>query len=367
MNPPFRAEQIGSLLRPMALLDAWSGGAEPQLLRQLEDQQIEQVIRWQESIGLRSITDGEFRRESWRLGFVSKVAGFGRGPSVGDVDLQRDDAGNEARIGAAPVALEKVHRTGPIAADEVAFSLKHARQGTVKATLPAPSYLHYPRGNACVDPNAYRDVAEFLDDVVEIYVEELKAIRAAGGRYVQIDEVAQTLLCDERIRNAVRARGEDPERLLDLYIDLVNRVVRRRPEGMTIGVHMCRGNAFGKWVGQGGYEAIAEKTFQQLEVDAFFLEYDSGRAGGFEPLRFMPQDRFVVLGLVSTKSPRLESIDGLRRRIDEASAYVPLERLGLSPQCGFASHRHGTALSFADQEAKLRLVVRTAEAVWGPA
>ena len=212
---------------------------------------------------------------------------------------------------------------------------------------------------------AYASLNDVLDDVVEIYVEELKAIRAAGGRYVQIDEVAQTLLCDERIRNAVRARGEDPERLLDLYIDLVNRVVRRRPEGMTIGVHMCRGNAFGKWVGQGGYEAIAEKTFQQLEVDAFFLEYDSGRAGGFEPLRFMPQDRFVVLGLVSTKSPRLESIDGLRRRIDEASKYAPMEQLALSPQCGFSSTVHGNNIAVEDQRDKLRLVVETAREVWG--
>ena len=365
MNPPFRAEQIGSLLRPKALLDAWNGGAVPQVLKAVEDQQIAQVIRWQEGIGLRSITDGEFRRDSWRLGFVSKVAGLGRGPSVGDVDLQRDDAGNEARIGAAPVALGKVRRTGPIAADEVEFALKHARVGMVKATLPAPSYLHYPRGAACIDPKAYRDLDEFFDDVVEIYAAELNAIRAAGGRYVQFDEVAQTLLCDQRIRAAVQARGEDPERLLELYISLINRIARRRPPGMTIGVHMCRGNAFGKWMGQGGYGPIAGKSFRQLEVDAFFLEYDSERAGGFEPLRFMPEDRFVVLGLVSTKTPQLESIDVLRRRIDEASTYMPIERLGISPQCGFASHRQGTALSLADQEAKLRRVVETAASVWG--
>jgi len=365
LNPPFRAEQIGSLLRPKALLDAWQAKAAPEQLKQLEDEHIAAVIRWQEGLGLRSITDGEFRRESWRLGFVSKVAGFGRADSVGDVDLQRDDAGNEARIGAAPIALQKVLRTGPIVADEVAFALRHARSGTAKATLPAPSYLHYPRGDACVDRKAYPDLDEFFTDVVEIYVDELKAIHEAGGRYVQLDEVAQTLLCDPRIRAAVRARGDDPERLIDRYIDLINRITRRRPQGMTIGVHLCRGNAFGKWMAQGGYEQIAEKTFQTLEVDAFFLEYDTGRAGGFEPLRFMPKDRFVVLGLVSTKTPRLESMDDLRRRIDEASAHVSLERLGLSPQCGFASHRHGTALTFAEQEAKLRRVVETAAAVWG--
>ncbi|MBI2751933.1 MAG: 5-methyltetrahydropteroyltriglutamate--homocysteine S-methyltransferase [Betaproteobacteria bacterium] len=366
MNPPFRAEQIGSLLRPKALLDAWNSGADRQRLRELEDEHIASVIRWQESLGLRSITDGEFRRESWRLGFVSKVAGFGRADAIGEVDLQRDDAGNEARIGSAPIAVARVRRTGPIAADEVVFALKHAR-GTVKATLPAPSYLHYPRGDACVDPNTYPDLDEFFADVVEIYAEELAAVHAAGGRYVQFDEVAQTLLCDERIRAAVRARGDDPDRLIDLYIDLINRIARRRPEGMTIGVHMCRGNAFGKWMASGGYERIAEKTFSTLEVDAFFLEYDTIRAGGFEPLRFVPKDRFVVLGLVSTKTPKLESMDDLKQRIEQAAAYVPLERLGISPQCGFASHRRGTGLTFAEQEAKLRLVVETAAAVWGAA
>ncbi len=366
MNPPFRAEQIGSLLRPKALLDAWNAHADPQRLRELEDEHIASAIRWQESLGLKSITDGEFRRESWRLGFVSKVAGFGRADAIGEVDVQRDDAGNEARIGSAPMAVAKVRRTGPIVADEVAFSLKHAR-GTVKATLPAPSYLHYPRGDACVDPNAYPDLDEFFADVVEIYAEELKAVRAAGGRYVQFDEVAQTLLCDDRIRAAVRSRGDDPDSLIDLYIALINRIARRRPQGMTIGVHMCRGNAFGKWMASGGYERIAEKTFNALEADAFFLEYDTQRAGGFEPLRFVPKDRFVVLGLVSTKTPKLESMDDLKRRIEQAAAYVPLERLGISPQCGFASHRRGTGLTFAEQEAKLRLIVETAAAVWGAA
>lgn len=366
INPPFRAEQIGSLLRPKALLDTWNARTDPARLRALEDEHIASVIRWQESLGLKSITDGEFRRESWRLGFVSKVAGFGRAEAIGDVDIQRDDAGNEAKIGSAPMAIEKVRRTGAIVADEVAFALKHAR-GTVKATLPAPSYLHYPRGDACVDPMAYPDLEEFFADVVEIYAEELAALHAAGGRYVQFDEVAQTVLCDERIRAAVRSRGDDPDRLIDLYIGLINRIARRRPQGMTIGVHMCRGNAMGKWLASGGYERIAEKTFNALEVDAFFLEFDTVRAGGFEPLRFMPKDRFVVLGLVSTKTPKLESMSDLKRRIEQAAAYVPLERLCISPQCGFASHRRGTGLTFAEQEAKLRLVVETAAAVWGAA
>jgi len=281
----------------------------------------------------------------------------------GDVDLQRDDAGNVARIGSAPVAVAKVRRSGPIVADEVSFSLPKTKC-VVKATLPAPSYLHYPRGKQCVDRKAYADLDEFFRDVVEIYVEELKAVHEAGGRYVQLDEVAQPLLCDESLRNAVRARGDDPDALIDLYIDLINRIVRRRPPGMTIGVHMCRGNAMGRWMASGSYERIAERTFNTLEADAFFLEYDTERAGGFEPLRFMPEGKRVVLGLVSTKTPLLESKDALKKKIDAASRYISVQNLSISPQCGFASHQKGTGMSFAEQEAKLRLVVETAREVW---
>jgi 5-methyltetrahydropteroyltriglutamate--homocysteine methyltransferase len=351
-GPPFRAEHIGSLLRPKGLVE----GA--------EDEAIAQVIRWQETLGLKVVTDGEFRRESWRLGFVAKVQGFALANAIGDVDLQRDDAANVARVGSAPIAVAKLRRTGPIVADEVAFALKHAKR-TVKATLPAPSYLHYPRGKACVDPRVYPDLDEFFDDVVRIYAEELRALHQGGGRYLQIDEVAQPLLCDENLRAAVRARGDDPDRLIDLYIELINRIMRLRPEGMTIGVHMCRGNAMGRWIAAGSYEAIAERTFNTLEVDAYFLEYDTERAGGFEPLRFMPKGKKVVLGLVSTKTPVLESKDVLKRKIEAAAEFVRMEDLSLSPQCGFASHRKGTALNFAEQEAKLKLVVETATDMWG--
>ncbi len=352
-GPPFRAEHIGSLLRPKELLEG----------RSRADECIAEAIRWQESLGLQVVTDGEFRRESWRLGFVSKVVGFARADAVGNVDLQQDDAGNVMRIGSAPVAVTKIRRTGPIVADDVAFSLQHAK-ATVKATLPAPSYLHYPRGGGCVDRDVYPDLDEFFSDVVNVYVAELQALHAAGGRYLQIDEVAQTLLCDQRLRDAVRARGDDPERLIDLYIDLINRSVRSRPAGMTIGVHMCRGNAHGKWMAAGGYERIAEKSFSTLNADVFFLEFDTERAGGFEPLRFMPRGRKVVLGLVSTKTPVLEEKDVLKRKIEAAARYVPLENLCISPQCGFASHRQGSGLTFAQQEAKLRLVVETAREVW---
>jgi len=264
------------------------------------------------------------------------------------------------------VAVGKLRRTGPIVADEVAFALRHART-TVKATLPAPSYLHYPRGRACVDPRVYPDLGEFFDDVVTVYTEELRALAEAGGSYLQLDEVALPLLCDDNLRAAVSARGDDPDALVGLYIDLINRIVRARPAGMAIGVHMCRGNALGRWIGSGSYEAIAERAFGALEVDAYFLEYDSERAGGFQPLRFMPKEKNVVLGLVSTKTPALEERKLLHKRIEEAARYVPLDYLALSPQCGFASHRKGTALTFADQEAKLKLVVKTATEVWDEA
>jgi len=354
--PPFRAEHIGSLLRPKKLLED----------RAREDECILEAIRWQESLGLKVVTDGEFRRESWRLGFVSKVAGFARADAVGNVDLQRDDAGNVMRIGSAPVAVTRIRRTGPIVADEVAFSLRNTKR-TVKATIPAPSYLHYPRGRNCVDRDVYPELEQFFADVVDVYVQELHALHAAGGRYLQIDEVAQTLLCDQKLRDAVRARGDDAEKLIDLYIDLINRVVRERPAGMTVGVHMCRGNAMGRWVAEGGYERIAEKSFSRLDVDAFFLEFDTERAGGFEPLRFVPKGKRVVLGLVSTKTPALEDKNALKRRIDAAARFVPLENLSISPQCGFASHEKGSALGFAEQEAKMRLVVDLATEVWGEA
>jgi 5-methyltetrahydropteroyltriglutamate--homocysteine methyltransferase len=328
-----------------------------------EDEAIARTIRWQEALGLEVVTDGEFRRESWRLGFVAKVGGFARANAIGEVDLQRDDAGNVARIGSAPLAVAKVRRTGPIVADEVAYCRSITKKA-VKATLPAPSYLHYPRGCACVDPAVYPDIQAFFDDVVRVYVEELHALAQAGGMYVQLDEVAQPLLCDENLRTAVRARGDDPDALIGLYIELINRIARARPPGMVLGVHMCRGNAMGKWMATGSYERIAERTFGTLEVDAYFLEYDTARAGGFEPLRFMPKTKRVVLGLVSTKTPVLEHQDVLKRRIDDAAKFFPLDNLSLSPQCGFASHSKGTALTFAQQEAKLRLVVRTAREVW---
>jgi 5-methyltetrahydropteroyltriglutamate--homocysteine methyltransferase len=333
------------------------------MLRALEDEHIEKAIRFQEDVGLESVTDGEFRRESWRLGFVDKVEGFTLSESIGKVDLQQDESGERHAIGAAPLAVSRVRRVGPIVVDEADFVCAHTH-GTAKVTMPAPSYLHYPRGNACVDPAAYPDIEAFFSDVIDVYAQEVQALSEAGVRYLQLDEVAQTVLCDERIRDAVRDRGDDPDALIDRYIDLINRIAGQRPADMVMAVHMCRGNAMGKWMASGSYDRIAEKTFSTLAVDAFFLEYDTSRAGGFEPLRFMPADKTVVLGLVSTKTPELESKDELKRRIAGASKYVPLDRLCLSPQCGFSSHSLGTSLTAEDQTAKLRLIVETAADVW---
>ena len=366
--PPFRAEHVGSLIRPPELLDArYPGDSKPpsvEVLREVEDRHIKSVIRVQEEIGLQSITDGEFRRESWRLGLVSKVEGFVRADAVGDVDYQQSQVGDRRRIGNAPIAAARVRRAGPIVADEVAFTLRHTK-GTAKVAIPSPSYLHYLRGAACVDSDVYPDLDKFFEDVVRLYREEVEVLCDTGCRYLQIDEVVQALLCDEPLREVLRGRGDDPDVLCSLYIDLINRIIRDRPGDLCVALHMWRGNAMGGWMGSGSYERIAEKVFNTLAVDAFFLEYDSERAGGFEPLRFMPKDKMVVLGLISTKTPVLEPQSALFRQIEAAASFIPLEQLCLSPQCGFASVDLGTTLTEADQVAKLGLVIDTATQVWG--
>lgn len=366
-RPPYRADHIGSLIRPAQLLCARyptdGQNLQAEELKAIEDRQIRNVISMQEDIGLQSITDGEFRRESWRLGLVSKVSGFTRTDAVGDVDYQHDSKGHRHRIGNAPIATSKVEWAGPIVADEVAFTLSHTT-ATAKATIPSPSYLHYPRGSACVDDAVYPDLDQYFEDVVHLYRRELKAICETGCCYLQFDEVVQALLCDETIRLALKERGDCPDALCLLYIDLINRIIRDRPPQLCVTLHMCRGNAMGGWMGSGSYEHVAETIFNSLDVDAFFLEYDSERAGGFEPLRFIPEDKLVVLGLISTKTPLVESRSALCRQIEAAAAFVPLERLCLSPQCGFASADLGTELTESDQFAKLQLVVDTATEIW---
>jgi len=363
---PHRAEHIGSLLRPRELKEAFRAHAEGRLdereFAAAQERAIRGAIALQEEAGLRTITDGEFRRTAWSAGFVWALEGLE--PRDSSFEF-RDDSGDVVRWQTC-YASRPIRRRRGITTDEYAC-VRAATRFTPKVTMPAPSFLHFFRGEDCADRSVYPDLGSFWSDVVEIYRRELADLAELGATYVQIDEVPLAMLCDPDVRERVRARGERPEALVDLYVNTVNRVLEGRPRGMTIAMHLCRGNLRGHWMAAGGYEAIAERLFGGLAVDAFFLEYDSPRAGGFEPLSLVPRDKSVVLGLVSTKTPTLEAKDDVCRRLEAASRFVPLERLALSPQCGFASTVGGNPLSLEDQRAKLSRVVEVAREVWGEA
>jgi len=363
MIPPFRADHIGSLLRPPELLAARRAFDEGTLaietLRAEEDRWIKQAVALQESIGLKAITDGEYRRLYYFGHFPAAVSGF----TDMEAELSFQDQQGEKMRYMTPVVTGKLRRRRGIAIDEFTF-VKALTNRTVKVTLPSPCSQHYFRWREGVSERAYPDLDEFFTDVARIYQQELAALAALGATYVQFDDVSLPLLCDARLRESFKARGYDPDTMLGKYIAVVNESLRDRPASLTIGMHLCRGNNQGKWLGEGGYEFVAEQMFNRLQIDAFFLEYDSLRAGSFVPLQYVPQDKTVVLGLVSTKSPVLESADDLCRRIDEAGCFMPLARLALSPQCGFASTAPGNPLTLADQEKKLRLVVEVADKMW---
>ena len=367
-EPPFRAEHVGSFLRPEGLLAAArafrAGRIGADALREAQDSAIRGVVALQEEMGLRSATDGEFRRRGWSAGFIDAVDGFGlREGAIGF----RGGGGPE-RKELSPYARGRIVRSRPVVADEFAFLREVASAAVPKATMPSPSVMHYFLGPDSVDAAAYPDVEAYFADLVAVYREEVAALAEAGCAYLQIDDTALPCNCDERFRAAVRARGEDPDALARRYAALIAEAVSGRPAGMRVAVHMCRGNLKGAWMAEGGYEPVAEAVFAAAPVDAWFLEYDGARAGGFEPLRFMPGDRIVVLGLVSTKTPVLESKDDLKRRVEDAARFVPLERLCLSPQCGFSSAPgRGQAITEDDQKRKLALVVETASEIWGSA
>jgi methionine synthase II (cobalamin-independent) len=365
-HPPFRAEHIGSLLRPAGLLDMRRrfarGEVDRDALAGAEDRAIEDAVRLQERVGLRLATDGEFRRRSYHSYFYG---------CLGDIapDAVSDDAGGTAagRV-AQPQAVvgSKLRWTKVIHGGDFAF-LRARTRALPKLTIPGPCAVHFRGGDAAVTQSAYDDVDEFWDDTVTAFGKELTALAALGASYVQIDETAFAKFGDPEVQARLTARGDDPARLIDTYIEVTNRVLAGAPDGLQIGMHLCRGNRGGHWHAEGSYEAVADKLFNRLGIGFFFLEYDSPRAGDFAPLRFVPAEKSVVLGLVSTKTAALEEKDQLKRRIDEASRYVAVERLAISPQCGFASSEQGNPITADAQEAKLALVVETATEVWGTA
>lgn len=363
-RPPFRADHIGSLLRPQKLRHAFREHAEGKLpdaeFRAIQDQAIRDVVQLQRDCGLQMATDGEFRRTSYWARFVELTDGL----EVRQARFKfHDEHGHEADF-TAPHVVGRVRRGKPITLDEFRF-VAQVTSATPKITMPAPSTMHFWRGREYADAGAYADATKFFADLGRVYQQEITDLAAAGARYVQLDEVALAMLCDPAARAKVEAEGESPERLVDLYVGAINEAVRTRPAGMVIGVHMCRGNYKGKYLAEGGYDSIAEKLFNGAKVNHFLLEFDTPRAGDFAPLRFMPKDKGVVLGMVSSKTPQLESLDVLKRRAGEAARYVDAARLALSPQCGFASTMGGNPVTEADERAKLRLCVDAARAIWG--
>ena len=361
-RPPFRADHVGSLLRPERLTEARrkarAGEIGADALNAVEDDAIREAVALQESVGLHAVTDGEFRRDFWHIDFLSAFDGVETvyPELVGRFTTDEQPPTNKV--------TGKVGRTKGIFTDHFAF-LKSVTKQTPKITIPGPAMIYMRPGRAGIDAEVYPDLEPFWEDLCAAYRAEIDDLYSHGCRYLQIDDVSFAYLCDDEMRQGYAERGDDPDGLLDLYIDLVNRIVGDRPDDFAVSVHSCRGNFKSGWAAQGGYERVAEKLFRDMKVDGLFLEYDSDRAGGFEPLRHVAPDRIVVLGLVTSKSSDMEKKDEIKRRIDEATKYVPLDRLCLSPQCGFSSTHHGNALTVDDEKRKLAFVVETADEVWG--
>jgi 5-methyltetrahydropteroyltriglutamate--homocysteine methyltransferase len=368
-SPPFRAEHVGSLLRPPELLRAReefaAGRLSTEELRAAEDDAIRAVVKMQSDVGLQSATDGEFRRASWHMDFIYELGGIEKAP--GDITVQfRNEQGELEFTPAAIHVAERVHLDHPIFAVDFKFLQGVVGEGVMpKLTIPSPSMVHYRGGAAAIDPSVYSDVEEFWSDLTAAYAAQVQAVSGMGGRYLQFDDTSLAYLNDPRQREQMANKGEDADHLHETYIRHLNEVLDAKPETLTVTTHMCRGNFRSSWVAEGGYDFVAEALFGGLTVDGFFLEYDDARSGGFEPLRFVPKGKLVVLGLVTTKRGELEAKDQLKRRIEEASRYVPIEQLCLSPQCGFSSTVEGNALSYEQEVAKLERIVETAAEVWG--
>jgi 5-methyltetrahydropteroyltriglutamate--homocysteine methyltransferase len=366
-RPPFRAEQVGSLLRPKRLMEKrdlyFRGGCTAEELRAAEDECIREVVRKQEDVGLHPITDGEFRRTFFHVDFLEKLDGVSTTEGNFTATFRRDDG---TQVGFKPPTMRvtgKIRHAQSIQGRDFEF-LRSVTTRTPKVSIPSPSMLHFRGGREGIDATAYPDLDGFYADLAAAYREEIADLAARGCRYIQLDDTNLAYLCDDKIREATRARGDDPNELPRVYARLINDAIHDRAPDMVIGVHLCRGNFKSAWVAQGGYEPVAEILFNEMNVDAFFLEYDDARSGGFAPLRFVPKGKTVVLGIMTTKRAELESVDELRRRIDEAASYLPLDQLALSPQCGFSSTAHGNELTEDDQWRKLARIVEVAAAVW---
>jgi 5-methyltetrahydropteroyltriglutamate--homocysteine methyltransferase len=368
-TPPFRADHVGSLLRPPELLraraDHAAGRISAEQLRAVEDAAIRRIARMQQEVGLRSVTDGEFRRGSWHMDFLYRIGGVEKTDQMLRIQFRNEAGPVEAALGAFRIA-------GRLRLDETIFAadfscLKSvAPAGTVpKLTIPSPSMLHYRGGRAVIDRTAYPEMESFWHDLAAVYAKEIAGLAALGCTYLQLDDTSLAYLNDPAQRDHVSAIGGDGAHQHLVNIRLINEALQNRPPGMTITTHLCRGNFRSSWVASGGYDHVAEALFGELAVDGYFLEYDDARSGGFAPLRFVPKGKRVVLGLVTTKKPALEAKDALKRRIEEAAKYVPFDQLCLSPQCGFSSTVEGNRLGEEEEFAKLRLVVETAREVWG--
>jgi 5-methyltetrahydropteroyltriglutamate--homocysteine methyltransferase len=369
-KPPFRAEHVGSLIRPDALIAAREraekGEIAPDALKRIQQTAIRDVVRMQEELGLKLATDGEYNRHSWHRDFMLKFHNVRMIPSKLTVRFHSAEGDRLHSPPSLEVTGKLARPDGGIFVDDFKFLASVAR-ATPKITLPSPSVMHFRGGRGAIDSEAYPDIAAFYDDLARLYREEIRDLVQAGCRYLQLDEVNLAYLCDAELRRQVADIGEDPEALPQTYAKLITDAIRERGAGVTVCMHLCRGNFVGAWVAEGGYEPIAELIFNAIDVDGYFLEYDSARAGGFEPLRFLPKGKVAVLGLVTTKSGMLETKDELKRRIEAAAKYAPLEQLALSPQCGFSSGIGGNTMDVPSEIAKLRLIVETAREVWGTA
>lgn len=366
-GPPFRADQVGSLLRPDFLHAAREqftlGRISREQLREVEDRAIAQAVRLQEEVGLKAITDGELRRAFFHLDFLEQLAGVKAGAS----GVIRQADGTEQLAPPVIRVTERVRHVVDIQRADFEFLASCLTPGHIgKVSIPSPTMLHFRGGRAGISAEAYPTLdPAFYEDVAAAYAAELRSLAAAGCHYVQLDDTNLAYLCDDRMRAAVRSRGDDPDELPHRYAAFINRIAARKPPGMALTIHLCRGNFQSTWAASGGYERVAEALFSEMNVDGYFLEFDDARSGGFEPLRFMPRQKIAVLGLITTKGGNMETVDALQRRIEEATRFVSLEQLALSPQCGFASTVEGNKITEAQQRAKLDLVVQTALRVWG--